>query len=308
MLQLCEDLGVAEEPRHVDQEIVDERVDLARVLAQPLEVSGRRVRPGGRHAPRDAATQGGLLVPAEVVPGPLVEDVARDLHDVRRVGPRGEGPEVRHQPGGHLLDPQHVVHGLGRDGAPRHAVEPGGLGGLHHGHPAVLVDGRDALRPVVPGAGEDDPDCASAPVLRERGEEAVDGHAERLGGLREVQPAAGEGERLVGRDEVDVVRRDLHAVLDLRDGHAGVLGEQLREDALVVGRHVLHQDERRAAVRRHEVEEPLVHVEPARRRPDADDGREAPRACACVAPSPFLRSTMKSAFPEGSHPRAALAA
>jgi len=286
--QDLEDLGVAEELRHVDEDIPEEEVNLFPIRAEPIQVGARRRRLGELNAPREPAAEAGLLVAAEVVAGLLLEDLARgpdelvsigapqraSIARLRRAGAGGRGGEPL-QVGGerdrHLLDEEDAIHAPGGDGAPRHAVEAGGLGPLHQGHPAALLYGLEAQRPVGPGAGEDDAHGVVALLRSERGEEAVDGDPERLGGHREAQPAGGEGERGVGRDQVDVIGLDEHAVRDLGEHHGGVLREDLGEHALVVGREVLHQDERRAGVDGHGVEEPLVRLEPARRGADADD-------------------------------------
>ncbi len=150
------------------------------------------------------------------------------------------------------------------------------FGFLGHDHAALALDRPHAQGAVAAGAGEHDADRPLALVLRQRAEEEVDRQAlaARRRGLEQVQLAVQEGHVAVGRNDVGAVRPHHHAVLDLEDLHAGVALDQIGEDALVVGREVLHQHEGHAGIRvgRDGGEERLEGRQTAGRGADADDG------------------------------------
>ena len=93
--------------------------------------------------------------------------------------------------------------------------------------------------PVRPRPGEDDADGVFTVGLGERPEEVVDGpppHPLFLDGLQD-EPAVGREEVLVGGDDVDVARLDVHGLRDLRD-RGQVALEHVGEVALLVGLEV----------------------------------------------------------------------
>ena len=110
-------------------------------------------------------------------------------------------------------------------------------------------------------------------VLRQRAEEHVDRQRQLLlaVALAQQQPAARDDHLLLGRNQIDVVGLDRHAVLDEVDRQRGVPRQQLVHQALEVGRQVLDDDERHPGVARDVVEEALERFEAAGRRADADD-------------------------------------
>ena len=62
-------LGVAEEPGHVDQQVVGQRGHLGRALPQELHVLAHVGEARQAHAPLDPPQDGRLLVPAEILAG-----------------------------------------------------------------------------------------------------------------------------------------------------------------------------------------------------------------------------------------------
>ena len=151
-----------------------------------------------------------------------------------------------HQLGGDLLGEEDQVHDAGRDRGARHTVvacrfrrlrEHDSAGGLHL---------ADADRPVGGGAGEDDGDGALLRGLREAAEEEVDRRVLCVVGRTRVQV-----ERLVehphlhvGRDHVDVVPLDPHALERMHDRELGAGREQGRKGALVLRREMGDQHDR----------------------------------------------------------------
>jgi len=87
-----------------------------------------------------------------------------------------------------------------------------------------------------------------------------------------VQHAVENGEIAVGRDDIDVVRLDLHAVLDLEDGHGGGALKQFNHDALVGRVEVLNDDEGEAAGGRDVLEELFQRLQSPGGSANADDG------------------------------------
>ena len=77
------------------------------------------------------------------------------------------------------------------------------------------------------------------------------GRAGRLafgGPWRQQQMPVEHREVRVRRNHVHAVGLERHPVRDLHDREVGLSGEQDREHALVIGRQVLHDDERHADV------------------------------------------------------------
>ena len=95
-----EDLRIAEEAGDADQQIVEEQIDLARVVLEQIDVVGERAPPAIRPMRRcDAPEHGGLLVPGEVVARPA-EDGRADGAELLRAsvaradgGPSAAAPE-----------------------------------------------------------------------------------------------------------------------------------------------------------------------------------------------------------------------
>ena len=110
------------------------------------------------------------------------------------------------------------------DGALRHAPEARRVV-LREDHARHALDGLRAQRPVAPGAGEDHADGAIAELLREGGEELIDGQvrARGDGAGDEAEAAPGDDEVGVGRDDVDAAGEHgavVHRLLDGDDGQS----------------------------------------------------------------------------------------
>lgn len=177
----------------------------------------------------------------------------------------------------HVLRSHHLVDRAGIDRHPGHAVELSALGVLHDDEAARLLDVEDTSRAIAAAARQDDRDRAIAAVLRQRAEEGVDGQCALLLAilLAQQQAPAGDDHLHLRRDQVHMVRLDVHAVLHEMNRERGVPGEQLVHHALEVRRQVLDDHERHPGVARQAVEESLDGVEAAGRRADADDVRRS---------------------------------
>ena len=138
----------------------------------------------------------------------------------------------------------------------------------------MLLHGLDAAGAVAPCAGKNDGDGVFLVLLGQRGEEDVDRVVQRAGHIfRQDEAAVLHGHVFLRRDQIHGVALDGHAVFCLVDAHVGVLAEDIRHQALVIRRQMLHDDEAQAAVGRHVVEKLLQRLQPASRRTDADDDR-----------------------------------
>ena len=284
VLERVKRLWVAEEARDADQQIPEERLDLGGRLLEELHVVVERLELMDGHAPVDAAVDRARLVLREVVPrlpAQQDEDLAQRVLALGRGGARRARVRAERVRGvleqlrGHLARGQLVVDEARRERAPRHPVELGGGGRLRHDHAALGLDRAHAERAVAARAREHDADRALLLILRERAEEEVDREPlpARLRRLEELQGAVQEREVVVRRDDVDGVDPHRHPVLDLEHRHPRVVPEQVAEEALVVGREVLHEHERhvRGAVGGHPREERLEGGEPAGGGADPDD-------------------------------------
>jgi hypothetical protein len=276
---------VAEERRHRDEDVLGEPVDLGRARTEEFLVRLQRFDVGRRHAPREAPTHRGFLVVEEVVPGALQDEIEeafvrrgggrRGFHGgIELLGPIGDRRELagdlfrRH----HEVDAVRLHRRLGHPRVLRRGVV------LREGHAACRVDRADAVRAVRAGAGQHDADRRVALVLGDRGEQHVDRGlwfgAPRRG--RESQVLVVENDVPVRRRDVDDVRLDPHAVLDLADRERRLAGEQLDEQALVSGRQVLRDHVRHPRVGREVRYEDTQRLEPAG---GSADAHHQPQVC-----------------------------
>ena len=281
--QLVEAPLVPEERGDLDEEVLVERLDLGRVLAQQLQVRGHVLRLPDRHAPGQAPLEGRRLVLAEVDAGrrpherdDLCQVGGSGLHRRRRLA----AAEIRvagqpGQLGAERRQGQAEVDHAGVDRVLRHLAGARRARVLREGDPALLPDRRQPGGAVRGGPGEDHADGLPAALGRERSQEEVDG---------EVRPVLvflerGEPQRALldrhldaGWDDVHPVRLDPRALLGLRDLHLGRPGERVAQQARPRRLEVLHQDERQPGVGRHVGEELPEGVQPAGRGAHADHG------------------------------------
>ena len=133
----------------------------------------------------------------------------------------------------------------GSDRRAWHAVERGGFGILDDHQAAIFVDVADTTRAIGAGTRQDDAHGSVARVLGQRAEEDVNRQVQ--GGFmflsREPELALAEHHVHVGRDQVDGIALDWHAVLDPMDRQFGSAGQKLVHQALEVRREVLDEHE-----------------------------------------------------------------
>ncbi len=283
--QDLEGLRIAEERGDVDQQVLVQGLDL---LGVALEVCGVILEPFDleqRHAPPGAAQQSRLLVEVEVVArGGLhqredrVEAAAlgfeRPCVRIARLAEIGAAGQARDFHGD-ALGRQDGVDAARRDGAARHGVIPGGQRVLREAEAAGGLDRLESQGAVGAGAGEDHADGIAGLDLRQRAEEEIDRHVLARGyrPRQELQVSVPDRHVHVGRDDVDVVGLDAHAVQRLGNRHRGRAGEEGRQDALVGRGQVLHEHKRRAGVRGQVLQQLPEGLEAAGGSADANDGK-----------------------------------
>lgn len=279
LLELREDLRVAEEARHRHEEIVGERRKLFRLLAEKRQVCGEVVDLPQLHAACDPPQDGGALVAPEVAAGASAQKGEDRLEESLRlvfgrcIAPRsdrrlarGEAQDGRRD----LAEREHDVHQARGDRAERHPVVVGVVGRLHDREAALLSDRLHAERAVASGPAEDDAHGVSVVGAREGAKEVVDRGAVAAALLerRQAEVRVDRFEIGVRRDDVDAIRLERDGLLHGGHREANVRLEELGEVALVVGREMHDHDEGEPAVLRQPGEEALERGEPACRRTD----------------------------------------
>ena len=282
--------GIAEEIRHADQQLLEEQIQLLRVLLQVADVGRHLVDLVDAHAPLDPAIEGVPLVERKVVAGVgaqqddgLFQGALRLVFQ-RRFGPGDQrsaleiGEDLPRQ----LLRRGHDIRQPGVNRAARHAVEFGRGRLLHQHHARLFLDGAQTQRAVGAHAGKNHADAVLLLVLRQGAEEEINRQAQpaRRRRFEQVQHAVQDGHVLVRRDHIDAVRLHPGAILDLDDLHAGGALEQFGHDAFVRRVQVLDDDKRHAAARRHVAQELFQRLESPGGGADADDGKRGDRGWA----------------------------
>ena len=305
--QVLEGQRIAPEGGDRDQRLARQRLDLARIGRQPLEIGRQRLRAHRLHTPGQAAAQRRLLVVGQIdaaVPAHPLEQrvqvgIGRDRQHRRQqfivdtvsrsknVGfsdrrtHRGSGPErnsTAHALQGHApVAPDAALGGFG------HAAVTGAVGAFHQHQSSSVPDALKPVRPVAAGARQHDAGRTRSELLRQRLEEQIDRRPRDRMRLRLGQPQPTTLET-----DVRIVRRDQHgvgpgqiAVADLLDRHAGVRSQDLCQNRTMGRRHVLQQHEAQAGIDRKLCEQQAQAFQPASRRPHADQPRQHGRTLRC---------------------------
>ncbi len=137
----------------------------------------------------------------------------------------------------------------------------------------MLLDRLDPEHAIVPASRQDDADGIFAAVLRERRKENVDRTplvTWRLHFTKLKAPLPDRQDR-IGRQDVDLVRLDLLAILRGNDGHRGVPRENFGEHAFAVRREMGDDDKRHSRFGRHVLEKAFERAKAAGGGADAND-------------------------------------
>ena len=176
---------------------------------------------------------------------------------------------------GHLLGRQYEIDQTGRDRASRHLVVFGRLRLLGHHHAAHELDLLQAECPVAAGPREDDADGPLVFLRRQRAKEKINRRLRTVifGGRRKLQSPFGDGQVLVGRNDVNAIRFDRHSIRGLANGHRGLSRQQLDHQAFMRRGQMRDQHKRHPAVGRHVAEKLLERRQPARRCTNSHHGK-----------------------------------
>jgi hypothetical protein len=213
-LKSVENLGIAEEIGHANQEVPEKRVhfgprelQITQILVQPINLMDG-------HTPLDAAHDGASFVLGKVMAGLGAEQEkyflqrARRMMRRRRCGSRKRMAGIGQELGRHFVRRQHEIHHPGSDSAAGHAVVLSGFGCLHHHHAALALHRPDAQAAVATGAREHNADGSFALVLGQGTEEKIDREPDAAGrtGFQQVQRAVRKLHIAIGRDDIRAVR------------------------------------------------------------------------------------------------------
>ena len=261
-LQHVERFLVAEEVRHADQHVLQQRLGFVRMQ---VEIVAVRLEIGDAvdlQAALDPAHDGRALVMAEIV----CRARAQDHHDLAQrtlgglVGEsllalaflrirkmnlfRGQ-PQIE-QPLRHLRGGEHEIDHARGNRAARHAVVLRFGGILRERDAAHFLDARETRGAVRTRAGKHDADRSFAMGLRERAEEHVDGGPAPLFGFALLDPQIIVDHRQVERrcNHVDMIGFDGGGPRERQHRHGGHLLQQLRQIAGMVARQMNHDHER----------------------------------------------------------------
>src|SRR5262245_28276544 len=265
---------IAKELRYIDKELVKEQPLLAAVTLQQLQVLGCGLYLQQLHAALNTTNERLLLVLCEVMPEPtpqqsrnlrqLAEDIiARSVLSLERLDVV-EMLLVLDELAGHLFDGNNQVHETRRRCAVWHTLRRRRVSQrLCEGKTAMLFHNLQAERAVQAGTGKDDPGGKFSKLLRERKKQSVYGPSLLTGrcGLCHAQCPVFDGQCRIRRDHKDAVRCDRSSIRGFFDAHPRMGAQELHEQALVLGREVLDNDERHAGVRPHICKKSLERVQ-----------------------------------------------
>ena len=279
--QLAEGLervGVPEEGRHGDEQVLDQGRRLLAVGFQELQVILHGVHLAQCHPPRQLTLHGGVLVLAEVDAGVVRQQLqhAVEVHGLRQrhvllhpvVTGMDEVAEVLTD-GDRFEDEVGATHG---DGGPGHGIEAGALRGLGDGESAGGTDGPQTTGPIGSGAREDHGRAPLPPVFGVRVEQFIDtgaGAEARLGCCQDhpVPQHADVVVRWTDGDRAGQQHGPIHRLEHLQGRDPG---EQIDHQAAVVGRQVLGHDIGHVADGGEAAQEQLQRLQATCRCADAD--------------------------------------
>ena len=295
--QHLERMRIAEEGRHRDQEVREERLRLFGVLAQIGVIVGERFLARDLHAPRRSAAGSVERLYCEKSWPVRTRRCARMRRSASsslscfeiEAGVRSARCEQldelprRDRATGRTKSATSVG-----DRAARHRGILGLVRVLHQDDAAGFLDRLDADGAVGAGAGQDDGDEAVAMLLGQRAEEEVDRRAQParlLEGPRRDR-VVGDNQAAVGRDDVNVIVLELRRLPDLGDRHFRACAENAGELAAEFRVEMEDDDEGRIRLLGQRLEKALESFHPPADAPIPTIGGSAPVAIClllCVA-------------------------
>ena len=177
------------------------------------------------------------------------------------------------EPVSDLLDRENGVDSSGRDRRAGHSVDRRLIGLLDQGETARGLDLPKAGRAVVGAARQDHPDGTLPVVVGDGAKQRVDRPLRLAPGRvrTDAQVSVGHRHPPVGRDDVHVARLDRGPVPRWEHLERRGLRQQLGQDARLVVRQVLDENERQRNLALDRVEQRGEGLQPARRRADGGD-------------------------------------
>ncbi len=144
--QFLPDFGVAEERRDADQHLLEQKIQLLRVVTQEICIGSHGVDAVHRHAARDAPQLRVRFVGSEVVAGAVLQELENRIQCDCRIGIGIEGGQI-----GYGLTTCHAQDAFRHVGGERDNVDTGrGNGAPGHGieqrRIGLLREGQAALR------------------------------------------------------------------------------------------------------------------------------------------------------------------
>lgn len=189
--------------------------------------------------------------------------------------------DVPPQSGRNFLRGQDLIRVAGVNQALRHAGKIRRVGVLRDTQSTGSFDGLRTGRAIRTRTGQDHSDCALPLLLSQRSEKIIDraAMAALFHRLTQMQPAARQGHREAGPNDVHVIGLDLDPVLDLDDRHGRTAPENVCHQALMLGSKMLDNHVRHAAVGNCRRKEGSQGLDAARRSPYTYDRERALRTC-----------------------------
>ena len=307
--QRLERLGIAEKAGDVDEHVLVERLDLARIRAQVLLVFRERLDLVHHHPPLDAPLHGVRLVVGEI-------DARRPSHDFRDASvahaflpaavflrrhrdvrmPRDARDFPRD-----VLRRQHEIHAPRGHRALRHRVMLRGFI-LRKGDAALSLDDLQPERAIARAARKHHPDGLMPAVLRERAEELVNPAMPRIPLLREEPQFSARDDHVAPRrDDIDMIRLDRRFIAHLAHRHLRRPREDFHQTARMIRGEMLNDDETHSGIARQCAEQFPQSLQPARGSPHPDDwkGRTVFRHGGCFRHRGILVRHGRSVQSEG---------
>src|SRR4030095_15944626 len=208
-------------------------------------------------------------------------------------------PDELQQFARHIRGWQDVVRKSGRDDAPRHPFELCRTLVLHHHHAAGFLDRPDATSAVAARARERYSNRPFPTILCQRAEEKVHRKVWTIPGFEfaEQQLSVENLKALAGRNQINMVRLDDGAVLDLRHRHRRTPGKQFRHLTAVLRPQFLNNHKSHAAVAGHGIKETAQRLQSAGRSAQSRDKERGRRTLAFrLAEAHVLRGLIRFAF------------
>ena len=168
---------------------------------------------------------------------------------------------------------EHEVDGAGHDRAARHAVILGLARLLRDDEPALRLDRLQPETAVAAGSREDHADRAFAEFVRQRAQEKVERQARAvtLARLRQAKGAGADREIGAGRDEIDMLGLERHAVRRLLDRQRRMAGQQIDHHACMRRIEMLDQNKSHSGAGREDREQPAKSIKASRRGAEPDN-------------------------------------